>query len=378
LFSDRHCVGEFSGKTSSADMNILHIYPKNNELIQSHVQLLVEGLKQSATVVVADNTKSFYQQARDVQADIIHIHGANQMVQTKAMRCALKLNIRTVVTPHGQLQPFAFELLPPQQRAAMSLVQSEFIEGAYAVITLGKMERQSFLNLGWNPRVEEVHNAVTTNTISPNEMAAQTFAIYKKVMDSNTLELMDNLTLRALKVIIKAGIMGDKRWVEQEAQEVDARLIDWRRLLLYAEHENITNYIDYGIHILNYASPLIDTAKIAAYFPKKYHRPQPIKELIGDYQGDETDYLLRIIRQVIKAPTLLNMMELTRELYRETVNDDKLGEALEEANLTKRAARLIQVLSEQVLLDEGYMPIAPLDDKQTDALRNTLKNHLKI
>ena len=64
-------------------MNILHIYPKNNELIQRHVQLLVEGLRQSATVVVADNSKSFYQQARDVQADIIHIHGANQMVQTK-------------------------------------------------------------------------------------------------------------------------------------------------------------------------------------------------------------------------------------------------------------------------------------------------------
>jgi hypothetical protein len=269
-------------------------------------------------------------------------------------------------------------MLPAQQRAAMSLVQREYIEGAYAVITLGKMERLSFQALGWNPRIEEVHNAVTTNTISPNEMAAQTFAIYQKVMDSNTLELMDDLTLRALKVIIKAGIMGDKRWVEQEAQEVDARLIDWRRLLLYAEHENISNYTDYGIHILNYTSPLIDTAKIAAYFPKKYHRPQPIKELIGDYQGDENDYLMRIIRQVIKAPTLLNMMELTRELYRETVNDDKLTEALEEANLTKRAARLIQVLSEQVLLDEGYMPIAPLDDKQTDALRNTLKNHLKI
>jgi hypothetical protein len=39
---------------------------------------------------------------------------------------------------------------------------------------------------------------------------------------------------------------------------------------------------------------------------------------------------------------------------------------------------LIQVLSEQVILDEGYMPIDPLDDKQTDVLRNNLKNHLKI
>ena len=359
-------------------MNILHIYPKNNELIQRHVQLLVEGLRQSATVVVADNSKSFYQQARDAQADIIHIHGANQMVQTKAMRCARKLNIRTVVTPHGQLQPFALQMLPAQQRAAMTLVQREFIEGAYAVITLGKMERQSFMELGWNPRVEEVHNAVTTNTISTAEMAAQTFAIYQKILDSNTLELMDDLTRRALKVIIKAGIMGDKRWVEQEAKEVDARLIDWRRLLIYAEHENISNYTDYGIRILDYTPPLLDVARIAAYFPKKYHRPQPIKELIGDYQGDETDYLMRIIRQVLKAPTLLNMMELTRELYRDNVNDDQLAEALEDANLTKRAARLIQVLSEQVLLDEGYMPIDPLDDKQTDVLRNNLKNHLKI
>ena len=129
-------------------MNILHIYPKNNELIQRHVQLLVEGLRQSATVVVADNSKSFYQQARDAQADIIHIHGANQMLHTKAMRCARKLNIRTVVTPHGQLQPFALQMLPAQQRAAMTLVQREFIEGAYAVITLGKMERQSFMELG--------------------------------------------------------------------------------------------------------------------------------------------------------------------------------------------------------------------------------------
>lgn len=359
-------------------MNILHIYPKNNELIQRHVQLLVEGLRQSATVVVADNSKSFYQQVHDAQADIIHIHGANQMLHTKAMRCARKLNIRTVVTPHGQLQPFALQMLPAQQRAAMTLVQREFIEGAYAVITLGKMERQSFMALGWNPRVEEVHNAVTTNTISTAEMAAQTFAIYQKILDSNTLELMDDLTRRALKVIIKAGILGDKRWVEQEAKEVDARLIDWRRLLIYAEHENISNYTDYGIRILDYSSPLLDVTRIAAYFPKKYHRPQPIKELIGDYQGDETDYLMRIIRQVLKSPTLLNMMELTRELYRDNVNDDQLAEALEDANLTKRAARLIQVLKEQVLLDEGYMPIDPLDDKQTDALRNTLKNHLKI
>ena len=357
-------------------MNILHIYSKNNELIHKHVQLLVEGLRQSANVQVADNAKSFYQQARDMQADIIHVHGVNQMVQTKALRCAQKRNIRYVLTLHGQLQPFALEQLPPQQRAAMLLYQRDFIQSAYSIITFGKMESSSFQKLGWNPRIEEIRNAVTTNTITPAEMASQTFAIYQKVLDSNTLEQMDDNTLAALRAIIKVGIMGDKRWVDPES--FDPRLIEWRKLLIFAEHENIVNYTDYGIRLLGLSAPLIDTTRIAAYYPNSYTRPRPIKEIVGDYQGDQTDYLMRIIRQQLKSPTLLGVIELTRELYRDNVNDDKLSEQLEEANLTKNAARLIQVLSETTLLDEGYMPISPLNDKTTEKLRNNLKNHLKI
>lgn len=357
-------------------MNVLHIYPRSNELIQRHVQLLVEGLRQSANVQVADNKKSLYQQARDFEADIIHVHGVNQMLQFKALRCAQKMNIRCVVTLHGQMQPFAFSAMSKSERINLLLVQREYVQNVYAVITLGKLETSNFTKYGFNPRIEEIHNSVYTNTITPAEMAAQTFAVYQKVMDSNTREKMDSHTLSALKVIIKASIMGDKRWVENEP--LDPRLINWRHLLLYAEHENIVNYTDYGIRLLGLSAPLFDTQKVAAYFPKNYVRPKPIKEIVGDYQGDETDFLMRIIRQLLKAPTLLGCIELTRELYRDNVNDDLLAEKLEDAGLTKSAARLIQVLNEELLLDEGFMPIDPLDDKQTDKLRNNLKNHLKI
>ena len=357
-------------------MNVLHIYPRSNELIQRHVQLLVEGLRQSANVQVADNKKSLYQQARDFEADIIHVHGVNQMLQFKALRCAQKMNIRCVVTLHGQMQPFAFSAMSKAERINLLLVQREYVQNVYAVITLGKLETSNFTKYGFNTRIEEIHNSVYTNTITPAEMAAQTFAVYQKVMDSNTREKMDSHTLSALKVIIKTSIMGDKRWVENEP--LDPRLINWRHLLLYAEHENIVNYTDYGIRLLGLSAPLFDTQKIAAYFPKNYVRPKPIKEIVGDYQGDETDFLMRIIRQLLKAPTLLGCIELARELYRDNVNDDLLAEKLEDAGLTKSAARLIQVLNEELLLDEGFMPIDPLDDKQTDKLRNNLKNHLKI
>lgn len=357
-------------------MNVLHIYPRSNELIQRHVQLLVEGLRQSANVQVADNKKSLYQQARDFEADIIHVHGVNQMLQAKSFRCAKKLGIRCVLTLHGQLQPFALETLMAQQRAGILLVQKDFVQSVYAVITFGKMETSYFKELAWNPRIEEIHNAVTTNTISPTEMVAKTFAVYQKVMDSNTREKMDPHTLSALRVIIKASIMGDKRWVENEP--LDQRLINWRHLMLYAEHENIVNYTDYGIRILDLSAPLMDISKVPAYFPKNYTRPKPLKELVGDYQGNETDFLMRIIRQLLKAPTLLGCIELTRELYRDNVNDDELSEKLEDAGLTESAGRLIQVLHEELLLDEGFMPIDPIDDKLTDKLRNNLKKHLKI
>ena len=148
--------------------------------------------------------------------------------------------------------------------------------------------------------------------------------------------------------------------------------------MIYATHENILNYVDYGISILGLQSPGIDTRHIASYYPDNYTQPCPIKEVVGDYQGNETDYLLRMITQIHRQPLLLHMIELTRELMRDTVNDDQLNEALEEKKLKGYAASLMQVLSEETELDEGFMPLQPVDNRQTNKIRKLLTNHLKI
>ena len=92
----------------------------------------------------------------------------------------------------------------------------------------------------------------------------------------------------------------------------------------------------------------------------------------------ETDFLIRIILQLAKSPTLLNLVELSRELRRDNVRDDKLQEALQEKGLYKFASRLMQILSEQTLLEEGYMPLPPTDDRGTKQIRTQLANHLKL
>ena len=356
-------------------MKILHVYPKTDEMVAQHVTLLMEGMQHSAELQAVSNLADFKTVCKSFEPDIVHCHGCWQYGIVNAGNFARKQGARIVLSPHGQLEPWVFEEKPLQEKFhKTALWQKPFVEKAYALIAFGKMEQQYLEELKWNPRIEVIHNAVITNSTTREKMCSQTFTVYQKVLDSNVLEQMDEATLQLMATIIKAGTLGDRRWVELIVPET----VDWRRMLIYAEHQNIRNYVDYGINILGLSAVSLDTEHLPAYFPESYQRPKSIKNLIDDYKGDETDYLLRMIRQIEKQPLLLHLIELTRELYRDTVNDDLLQEVLEEKKLTKFASRLMQVLHEQTLLDEGYMPIEPLDDRGTQKIRESITNHLKI
>lgn len=360
-------------------MKVLYIFPKSDPLIRQHVELLADGLRQSAEICIADSYSVFKQHLKSQRPDIIHCHGCWSFDIIRAAMSGRKAGARIVITPHGQMEPWAIEQQTPQAKAGRILQwQRLCIQRAYAVITLGKLEQQNFLKLKWNRRVEVIHNAIITSAITQGEMCSQTFAVYQKVIDSNTIEQMDDTTSEALSIIIKASITGDQRWCRKIDAIAHPQDIDWRRLLIYATHENIRNYVDYGISILGLPSPGIDTSHIASYYPDNYTLPRPIKDVVGDYQGNETDYLIRMITQLHRQPLLLHIIEFTRELMRETVNDDQLCEALERKNLKDYAASLMQVLSEETELDEGYMPLQPVENRQTNQIRKLLTNHLKI
>ena len=360
-------------------MKVLYIFPKGDLLIRQHVELLANGLRQSVNICVADNYHAFKQQLKSLQPDIIHCHGCCSFDIIRAVMSGHKAGSRIVITPHGQMESWAIEQQTMQAKAEKIFkLQKTCIQRAYAIITLGRLEYKNFVKLKWNQRVEVIHNSITTNTISPMQMCSQTFSVYQKVIDSNTLEQMDDTTSEALAIILKASITGDSRWCRKIDAVTHPQDIDWRRLLIYATHENIRNYVDYGISILGLSSPGIDTSHIVSYYPDSYIIPRPIKEVVGDYQGNETDFLLRMINQLRRKPLLLHMIELTRELMRDNVNDDQLNDALEGKKLKGFAASLMQVLSEEVGLDEGFMPLQPVENRQTKNIRKLLTNHLKI
>ena len=358
-------------------MRILHIYPKSDNMIAQYVSILLEGMRHSADIRATDSPSDFKAICQKMKPDIVHCHGCWQYGIVNAANMAYKNGARIILSPHGQLEPWVLEEKSLQEKLHKTLLwQKSSVERAYAIIVFGNMEQRHLKQLKWNPRIEVIRNTLITNSITQQEMCSQLFAIYQKTLDSNVLEKMDETTQRLLACIIKAGITGDRRWVQEPV--VCSEETDWRKLLIYAEHENIRNYVDYGISILGLDVPNLDTSKINAYFPHDWQPSVSLKEIIGEYKGDETDYLIRMIRQIEKQPLLLHLIELARELRRDAVDDAQLQEVLEEKKLLKYASCLMQILQEQTLLEEGYMPLPPTDNRETRHIRKLIMNHLKI
>ena len=329
-------------------MNVRHVFPESDPLIAKHVKLL-NGMD-----AVSD-------------PDIVHVHGCwNYKVAHEAMQ-ARRRGARLVLTPHGGLEPWVIsDRRKNGKPSTMLRWQRRLVEHSYVVIAQGNMEAEALARLGWNPRVETVRNAVVTNSITPEAMLQHTQEVYRKVMDSNTLELMSDEAKLLLKLLLKAGITGDRRWVTEQTPDIDEQ--QWRFLLVYADHENVRTIIDQGARLLGISHPFIETEKIKSYLPTDYCKPKP-----------EAHDVASLVSELHHCqPTLRHLVELDRTLRKNNIKEDRLVDVLDENRLLKFFCRLLCLLAEQTGLDEGFMPAQPLNDRQTQTIRKQLQNHLRI
>lgn len=329
-------------------MKILHLYPNDDSLIAKHVTMLGQ----------ADT---------DARPDIVHVHGCWKYQTVKQALQAHRQGARIVFTPHGGLEPWIIAERRLSEKLYKTLLwQRRLAEHSYVMIAQGTMEAEALKQLGWNPRIEIIRNAVITNTITPEAMAQQTQDVYRKVMDSNTIELMSDNCRQLMTMLLKAGITGDRRWVEGEPPVIDET--EWRRLLVYADHENMRTTLDTGIHILGLHHDYIETARIKSYLPTDYEKP---KVSAYDVAG--------IVSEMHHGKlTMRHFVELDRALRKPDIDEEWLIDAFDEGHLLKYFRRLLQVLTEVTGLDEGFLPANPLNDKGTEKIRKRLYNHLRI
>ena len=365
-------------------MRILHYFDKDDAMISLHVKMLAEGMGLEAENHTATEAEQARTLLRGGQYNILHLHGCWRNSSRSIVNTALRQGCRLVLTPHGQLEPWVQEESRWKEKMPKRILyQRNIVKEAYAVIIQGKMEQDGMERLGWNPRTIIIRNAVITHSITPAEMARQTYAVYRKVMDSNPLELMTDELREILKNILLTGITGDRRWVDEEFTFPAISKDDWRLLLNYANQEQVTDTLHRGIRGLGLDAPDIDVERIDYFTPEGFQQAESINATIGYQFVSENERLIATFRYLRKLMSkgqlgIKHLVELDRELREHGCEEEKLDDDLKNIKLWLPASRLMQVMNDLTGLSEGFMPIKPTNDRTTRRIRRALDEHLKI
>ncbi len=367
-------------------MNILHYYDKSDSITTQYMAMLGRMSFHETTMFFASDYQEAVKILQLTDIDILHIHGCWRTSAARLYAQVCKQATRLVVSPHGQLEPWFFrqrfwkEKLPKR-----ILFQRRMVSSAYAVVVEGSMEAECLHRLGWNSRIVVIRNPLVTSFITPEENIRQLAALYRRVMDSNPIELMRPETISTLRLAIKAGIVLDIRWLRLPDHYTPPRLGKeaWRQIHCFARQEQIEPIVERGIRLLQCDYPLFDTRQSSPFLPDGYKPSEGIDETIGKSFASENQRLVETFRLLHNLSThnrlsICHLCELDKELREHDCEEEELAEHLKVDHLLKTARRLMQVMQEETGFDEGFMPVTPLNDRTTRKLKRQLKNHLKI
>jgi hypothetical protein len=380
-------------------MNILHYIPKitQGELVSDGLLTLVAAMKEVADVQVVTQRKEAETLLKEQHPDIFHIHACWSREAARVAKQAYKEGVAIVISPHWQLEQY---IRMREQHICKvcktALYQYKMIHRADALQVSTDLERDNLLFLGWNKRCTTVPSSLLNKNVSYQQMAETMLVFYQKVIDSRYYKLMTAMEKEAVSSLLHVGKEKDMIRNPLTSDQIlnlrDIKPVQWRRIMLYADDEYIRNILDVGISRMQLTIPTIDAASIDRFPRRKKKSSEPLerKELLNKKSSlqDKLKWETEGVDDVIKTICImllnikyhiqkrtLSMRHLTEfyeVLRHEDYDEDKLQEVLKYMKLKDLASRLIQILSNTVLLEEGFMPITPLDDKKTHRIKQLI------
>ncbi|MGN0280693.1 MAG: glycosyltransferase [Prevotella sp.] len=371
-------------------MNIIHYNPWGDKLSAIYIDTLCKSMDGQVVCRVAGSLLELKKEMSQQHADIIDIHGCWHDSIPFATCLARRQRTRIVITPHGQLEPWVTRrrwltsTLPRQM-----LYQRRTVRDAYSVIVMGEMELNNIQRLGWTRRVETIPCSLFTSSISDEEMARQTLAIFRKVMDSNVIELMQPNTSHALHSLYKACTIADARLLEIAEREAVEQLDEsgWRQIEIYGHHTSTLVDIRHGADALGITLPDCRPAMIACYLPDNYDNDAPHQRLATPSADEQEMYAPADVVDMIRELSLrarkrtlgiADILQLSSTLWRLRTDEDEVRYLLSENRLMTFAARMMQLVRHFTLLPEGFFIVNPLDDNRTKHIKNTILKKLEI
>lgn len=356
---------------------------------EEFVATLANDLSTSFEVVAVHSAKEMGDHPLN-EFQLVHVFGCWNTAATALLLRAESKNIPTVLSPLGGLQPWHIR---QHQQQWQRRRQRQTAEKASAVHVCGQLERDTFEKLGWNKKVVTIKNPIFTSLISHDECARQFVSLYRKVIDSNAARLLREKSRQAMGQLLQLGIDDFVLHNTERIDNLKALLPtlteeDWRLMTLYAADEHVLGPMGLGLQRVGYPLPELNVNEIDR-FPSeaKYveghlkadallSRNLLMKSRLHDYvyEKEKSERKLAIMIANLRyemehqSAPLLHLLDLYEALRFEDVDEDRLVEILKIIAIEGFAAHIMGVTHRVLGLTEGFMPMSPKDDKETDLM----------
>lgn len=292
---------------------------------------------------------------------IVHVHGAWDAKAAIVQRCARKMKLVTIVSPHRGLAPEIINIDFWKSRLwKLLLYQIQMISRSTAVAAINDKEREDILGLGLKRRIEIIPAMANQNS---GELCAALTETYRKALDSSyRLFLLDD-ERKFLDASVRTAIADED--VRTEMPSLNG--LSFRRISFLAFDEDATEIMQRGAEKAGmYLPQEINVAQLPRYKNKNAKALRSLEEMaktvnvshMPENQLEErraVQLIVQVRTMGLKRMTLRNWVELYDLFRNRDFNEDIVGEELRHRRLKRFTKRLQKDLKSRFELKEGYV-----------------------
>lgn len=377
-------------------MTILHYIHniRKDDLLSDCLQALVDALKGQAGVYVITREDNYQQALDDHNPDIVHIHGCWDRYAYRLMKAAVAQGCAVVLSPHWEIGTYSMRH-ESHMRKLMKLAdyQRWMVSHCEAIAVTTADEGDDVASLGWQRCIDVVGTSVLDSSISPSSMGGRMMWLYQKVVDTRYRRMLTPDEKEAVCSLVSVGISHGEKLSQLPSNKLltlrSLKPFQWRRLLFYADDEDLRGIFDTAIERLQLSVPPIETNEIDRYpslHPKSMgllksdrvigKRKTLARKLREETENDPAE-LKHLSAMLINAHYLIGRRQMSMrqlaELFEQVkyadYDESRFVEITKSLRLRRFMRRLLSVMHDFMYLDEGFMPDKPADDRTTRRIR---------
>lgn len=407
-----HFIPVLKAETDYSQNYLTQLISQLSTKADNHVVLLQSSLASPLhdTAIYTLNDKgmnkfTIYKQIREilhsVQPDIIHIHGI-QSIMVYIFACeAQKKRIPIVVSTQKELMPWNSSFTT---KTIWKLINLKL----KSIHTISQQEDNKIMSCQERLLFYRHKGAVIPSVIIGNphtehtgmsRMALETLRLYQKTIYSNPFMSMTPADIHTESILLQAALAENCNGVSTPGTHIEEikQISDksWKHIVLHAKQEGIIEYLETAIKNtqFNLSTDVISNIETFSYKSTKdinsiYGEPlsskRSLRKACTKYHATENETtiavtIINVLHRIAdKTISRRHIAELYRAIRTTNYDEYKLAAILKHVGAISGTSRLMQILGERLFLEEGYMPVMPVDDSGTAKMRRILfKNNIQ-